>query len=62
MINKGFVPGQAQLERVILGYLIWWFIYFLTYRFVFCLEDKIPFDSTAKDPQGNVKVERNLGK
>lgn len=42
MINKGFVQRQAQLERVILGYL--------TYRFVFCLEDKIPFDGTAEDP------------
>jgi len=50
MINKGFVQRQAQLERVILGYL--------TYRFVFCLEDKSPFDGTAEDPQGNVKVRR----
>ena len=41
MIYKGFIPGQAQLERVILGYL--------TYRFVFCLEDKIPFEGTAED-------------
>ena len=41
MINRGFVPGQAQLERVILGYL--------TYRFEFCSKDKILFDGTAED-------------
>jgi hypothetical protein len=41
MIYNGFVPGQAQLERVILGYL--------TYRFVFCLEYKIPFYGTVED-------------
>lgn len=40
MIYKGFIAGQAQLERVILGYL--------TYRFVFCLEDTIPFDGTSE--------------
>jgi len=40
-IYKDFVPGQVQLERVILGYL--------TYRFEFCLEDKILFDGTAED-------------
>ncbi len=41
MIYKDFVPGQVQLERVILGYL--------TYRFEFCLEDKILFYGTAED-------------